>query len=124
MNQFTVSNGEIVSTPSTRQQKLRTRILTFLLALGAILSAGLLASPESHADANSYINRLEEAGYTGPVSTWIEIGQYVCNAQARGQHRWVIARTIVLNTGAGVYTADANEVIDIANAEYCYLFNT
>ena len=119
MDHVVVSNGEIVSHPSTRRRKWLTRTLTVLVGLGAILAAMWNATP-AHADTNSYLARLASAGYTGPVMKWTNLGYDVCQLQAAGVPIILIANKIVATTGSGIYTADAYEIIGIANDELCY----
>lgn len=123
MKHISVYKGEIVDTPLTRRQKIRVRIGLVLMVAGAILGAMWLATPQANADAVSYVTRLANAGYTGPVGTWVSIGFDICRLQANGVGQDLIASKIVLTTGAGIYTADAYEIIGIANEELCYLLN-
>lgn len=120
MSQFTVNNGEITTLPSTRRQRLFTRILIGALAFGAAIGAMLLASPDAQATPISYVNSLEAAGYTGPIAKWLSIGYYVCNADARGQAEVIIARSVYNSTGISVYMSDAYEIMGIARDELCY----
>lgn len=98
----------------------KTKLLVFSVCVligaffGGIFGAGL-----AKADANSYLNMLEAAGYTGPVGAWMGTGNYICSAEARGQDISVIARVIYLNTGYTIGMDDAYEIISIANSEYC-----
>lgn len=126
---FTVENGElkingerIAAPPTAKRQKFKTirnRIACGLVITIAVITAMLLASPNSRADTNSYLDRLSDAGYTGPINGWVNMGNRICTAQALAISNSLIAIEIVAKTGAGIYTADAYEIIDIADDELC-----
>lgn len=109
-----VINGRIVP-----QSTWKARLALCALVLSALAVAGLLASPDASADSGSYLQRLVNAGYDGPVDVWMRIGYAICNAQSGGVSNYSIAQTIVANTGAGIYTAEAYEIIAITNQELC-----
>lgn len=117
MNQeyLQIDRGEIVGLRPRRYK----RILWIMVGIATAMVAMLLASPEADADANSYIVQLVNAGYDGPVDVWMRIGYAICNAQSGGVSNYSIAQTIVANTGAGIYTAEAYEIIAITNQELC-----
>lgn len=52
-NNFVVNNGEITQTPRANSQLIRSRVLLGLVALVAIVTGTMIASPNAHADANS-----------------------------------------------------------------------
>lgn len=80
---------------------------------------GLFMSGPASADNYTYLNRLAVAGYTGPTATWLSLGFRICAAEASGLTPGLIASVIVMNTGEGIYTPEAFEIIRIANDELC-----
>lgn len=116
---FTVSRGNMVQTPRAKNQKLRTRIGLGLLVVGAGIAAMLIATPKAHADMDGYLTRLANSGYQGPIWKWQRMGYQICAAEAAGYSRGQIAGIIVATTGANIYTADAFEIIQIADEELC-----
>ena len=117
MNQeyLQIDRGEIVGLRPRRYK----RILWIMVGIATAMVAMLLASPEADADANSYIVQLVNAGYDGPVDVWMRIGYAVCKSQQLGYSNSDIAAQIVANTGEGIYTPEAHEIIAIANVELC-----
>lgn len=110
-----VVNGRIVA-----QSTWKARLALCALVLSALAVAGLLASPDASADRGSYLQRLVNAGFYGSTEdSWVQMGYAICNAQSGGVSNYSIAQTIVANTGAGIYTAEAYEIITIANQELC-----
>ena len=109
-----VINGRIVP-----QSTWKARLALCVLVLSALAVAGLLASPDASADRGSFLQKLDEAGYYGPVARWVNTGYAICNAQSVGVPNSVIASTIVANTGPGIYTTEAYEIIIITNQELC-----
>ena len=124
MKHLIVHKGTITNASEMRN-RLWTRILLALLTIGAALGAMALADPyEAHADTNGYLTRLAEAGYTGPTSKWLHTGYAVCSLIARGYATDDIATGIVATTGAGIYHAEALEIMWIAEQELCYTVPT
>lgn len=119
MEHFTVNNGKMVDTPKTKSQKFWTRMFLFLMVAGAGIAAMFIAAPDANADMNSYLQRLANLGYTGPIVKWEAMGNAIC--QMQGKYTTAqIAYAIVATTGAGIYTEDAYEIIGVANDELCY----
>lgn len=118
MNQeyLQIDCGEIVGLRPRRYK----RILWIMVVIATAMVAMLLASPEADADANSYIVQLVDAGFYGSTEdSWVQMGYAICNAQSGGLSNSGIAVTIVANTGPGIYTAEAYEIIAITNQELC-----
>lgn len=80
----------------------------------------LLASPDARADNTSFVDQMRIAGYVGADRALLQWGYQVCQLEARGIPKSLIASKIVMSTGSGIYTADAYEIIGIANDELCY----
>jgi hypothetical protein len=119
-----VSKGNIVNAKTMRIRTVRTvitRILLTLMAIGAALAAMAIAQPPAaHADMVNYPSRLQDAGYTGPITKWMNTGNAICRLEAQGYSRSDIAVGIVATTGAGIYRAEALEIIQIADEELCF----
>lgn len=118
-NHYVIHKGKIVSSPRTKLQRIRTGVLTALVTAIAVIVATMLSSPNAHADTNTYLGRLSDAGYTGPIDAWVNMGRRICTAQALAISNSLIALEIVAKTGSGIYTSDAYEIIDIADDELC-----
>lgn len=118
-NHYVIHKGKIVSSPRTKFQRIRTRILFGILTAVTAGLAAFISTPNAHADTNSYLDRLSDAGYTGPINAWVNMGNRICTAQALAISNSLIALEIVAKTGTGIYTSDAYEIIDIADDELC-----
>ena len=123
MEHFDVYKGEIVNTPTTFKQKI-IRTVTITVLIGAAIFAALALASPGRADSNSYLSALAVAGYVGSDQGWINRGWDICQLENAGVPQSVIASKIVATTGAGIYTADAYEVIGIANVHLCYSGNS
>lgn len=118
---FVISNGNVVAHPLTKRQRFIRRAACAAIAFIAAIGSMLLASPGvAHADRYTYLDRLVDAGFYGSTEDlWVQMGYAICNAQSGGVSNASIAADIVANTGAGIYTAEAYEIIYITNQELC-----
>jgi hypothetical protein len=123
MDHAIIHRGEMVSAPLNRRTVIRNRILLALAILAALASASLLASPDAKASNMTYLYALADAGYRGSDAAWLDTGYDICQLQAAGVDTSLIASKIVVTTGSGIYTADAYEIIGIANMHLCFAGN-
>lgn len=91
----------------------------WMMACGALIAAALMSTPQAQASPWQYLSILENNGYYGPAPTWLQMGYAICNGEAAGQSRGSIVTDIVMITGPGIYTADAEFIVDLANAQLC-----
>ncbi len=98
-------------------KKIAVAVASALTVVGLSLSGAGIAS----ADESDYINDLQQSGYgfTGPIDTWITAGYAVCYAQGQGESNGNIAAELVANTGAGIYTEQANFIVESAEMFLC-----
>ena len=102
--------------------KFKLFVWPLLVVIAGIVIFGLAmfaACVPAKADMNSFLQAMANKGYTGPISVWERIGNGVCAAQAAGYDTRQIANYLVVNTGAGIYSDEAYEIISIANRELC-----
>ena len=92
------------------------KILFLFIFLGVLLGYAIGMAAFAKATPASYLIRLENAGYYGPMATWLTIGRFVCAHEYNDQ---ATAYAIVANTGANVYTEQAYEIMGIARDELC-----
>jgi len=92
------------------------RLLLLMITFGALLG---LSMGNARATPINYLNRLEALGFYGSSAKFLQLGQFVCSAEARGQNHNVIVGLIIINTDEGIYSAEAEEIIQIANEELC-----
>lgn len=117
---FVIHKGSVVAHPLTKRQRFIRRAALVALASIAAIGSMLSASPGvAHADANSYLKKLAEAGYYGNNSKWHELGWAVCRAQSAGVPDFDIAQVLASSSMPGVYLAEGYEIIQIANDELC-----
>lgn len=99
---------------------INVRTMLAAIALGGLSVMALMVSPPAKADVNSYLSSLGDAGYNSyKTATWMNIGNDICQLEAAGVPKSIIASKVVVTTGSGIYTADAYEIIGIANANLC-----
>lgn len=86
------------------------------LTLGIACAATVFAAP-AQADESSYLNALNNAGYYGPIITWLAIGYGVCGRQ--GATIGQLTQFVYENTDSTVGYAAAERVVELAEIYLC-----
>lgn len=90
-----------------------------LVVAGMVAGVGLAA--EAKASPASYIADLEASpwGFYGSKALWVTIGYGVCHRLAAGFNQAQVTDWVVRSTGEGVYTLQANYVVEAAEVHLC-----
>lgn len=90
-------------------------------AVAAAAAIAVAGAPAANASVDSYIWDLEMSpyGFYGPKSTYIAIGYGVCHRIDAGFTQWRLTTWVVASTGIGIYTAQAQYIVEAAEIHLC-----
>lgn len=92
-------------------------VYKMLLLIAVFFIAGMMFAQNAKADSVSYLYRLGALGYYGSDAKWLTMGEWICNNGWRGDGN--LRYAIVATTGANIYSAEAQEIINVARDELC-----
>ena len=91
------------------------------IGVGGLIGAAILSSPAAHADVGSYIADLQNSpwNFTGPVGSFIAVGEGVCHREAYGWNQEQLVDWVVGVTGAGILEGQAQYIVEAAEIDLC-----
>ena len=98
----------------------RRHLLRNATAALAVAGLALLGpAPAAQADAQSYLNELENEGFYGPITHWLQIGYTICSLSDAGATMGESAAFVYRNTDDTVGRDVAMRVVELANVYLC-----
>ncbi len=90
------------------------------LAVAAVLSAiALCLAPAAHADEQSYLHNIYDAGFWGTPATWLQLGYTVCGMVSNGANQGAVISYIYHHTADDTDWASSARAVELAEIYLC-----